>query len=1497
MSDAPGPDELPSRLSDAVRLGAGAFGEVYRAVDASGRPVAVKVLAAALAARADVAWQFTGEYRKLARLAHPAFPKAYEEGRTPAGLPYYTMELVEGHPPAGQDVRALLLAVAEALAYLHDLGWVHGDLKPENLRVLPDGRVKLLDVGLMAPVGQKREAIAGTLEYLAPEAIRRAPVAPAADLYALGALAYELLAGRPPFTGTPGELVRAQLAAPVPSLVTPDAELAALVLDLLAKEPAARPASARAVMARLGATVDPALLESAGGLQGAAFIGRRDVLDAWGTALVAGAVVRFAGGTGLGKSRTLDELRVQAQLAGKAWAGAACVAGDAPGAPVRALVGQVLALAARAPSELVGAWLAGSLPPELADVEPATRAVMLHAAAAEALAAAATTLGGVALGLDDLHLADAATRDFVGYWQRTASAPVAWAIASAEEADALALTPFDTDEASRFVASRLGESAPAEVLAALAPAAGNPLLLDLLLEHLASSGRLRRAGGHWTLVAGTGGELPTSLEAAWEARFAGLSAAARELAAVSAVALPAGALPPQALGRALTAAEALEGAVDELVAEGVLALEGGRVRLALPALGEFFARQVATERRAAWAGLLAEAILGGALAGVDAAALDTDVLLPAARLALAGPDALSAAHLAAEAGRRALALGATGQALELLAAGLERLPADAPTELALALRFNRAEAERFLDRLDEARADYEAAVPLAADDALAARALNGLAKVRQLQNAFDDALALTSEATERARLADDAGQEARAAITEARIRHFQGSLPDALAAAERAVARARAGQARVFLALGLTLLGGLLTQQGPEQAPRATGLLGEALVLAEAIGDRLGVGLAQENLGNTRLSLGDLLGAMDGFTRCAATFQSIGKDTEALSAGLNLAIVAGERGVPEAVMIADDVDRRARAVGRKFPQVAAKTVLGQMAWRQGRPAEVFGPLDDALALAVEIKNKYLEEHVRLYRLEAWLQLGQREAAREEALLVRAIASATGHAEALARLSVLDARLAWLDGDAEAARTAIGPSLGAAHQGVAHAALSLLAEIELAAGRPAQALAAATGAAELARGWSAPWHEVAAEAQIARARVGMGDRAEAVSLARSAQERAAGAGNPYARAQAALVVALGGMRGDDSTLLASAVEDFRPVVAGLAPEARAALLAAQGLGALADGLARVAAAPTGTFGPAALAAAMQAVALESTEDAIAEAVLNAAVALVQADRGYVLSYEGGRLRQAVTSGLDYDGEAARFSHSIAERVLFGGEAVYVVDASADAAWREAASVMALALKTVIGLPMAVGSEMLGVLYLEREALEPVLASEDVQLLASLASFATALVVAERGRLAASRGRLCAGLGARLAAGQAPRNVQAALVAAAVEAAGGQRGLWLEPSGDGWEVTLALDARGQAIAGSRPSQGIARWVAERGEPLAILDTSSDTAWEQRQSVQALGLQTVWCLPAGSALLYVDAPVSAEREPLAVLRALEELVRFAMPLLGVDPVDMLP
>ncbi len=245
-------------------LGRGGMGEVYLAKHALlQRPTAIKLLrdATGEAARA----RFRQEVQTASSLTHPNTVEIYDYGRTPEGMFYFAMEYVEG--ATLQDVVVatgamsvsrvvhLLAQASSALAEAHDRGLVHRDIKPSNLMLCERGGVpdtlKIMDFGLVRDLSDRpdsNEGLAGTPLYLAPETILSSDGSSAAsDIYALGATAYFLIAGRPPFAAANlVEVLSDHLAADIPSLESGNASLDALVAACLQKDPLDRPQDANA---------------------------------------------------------------------------------------------------------------------------------------------------------------------------------------------------------------------------------------------------------------------------------------------------------------------------------------------------------------------------------------------------------------------------------------------------------------------------------------------------------------------------------------------------------------------------------------------------------------------------------------------------------------------------------------------------------------------------------------------------------------------------------------------------------------------------------------------------------------------------------------------------------------------------------------------------------------------------------------------------------------------------------------------------------------------------------------------------------------------------------------------------------------------------------------------------------------------------------------------------------------------------------------------------
>jgi serine/threonine-protein kinase len=254
-------------------LGRGGVGIVYRARHQRlNRPVALKMLLAGPYARPREMERFLREAEAVAGLRHPNIVQVYDVGDVD-GRPYFTMELVEGSSlaeqiggvpqPAGEAAR-LVAAVADAVQTAHQAGVVHRDLKPGNILLASDGAPKVTDFGLAHRLdGADGLTVTGvpigTPSYMAPEQARgdRAAIGPATDVYALGAILYELLTGRPPFKGETATATLQQVVAdePVPPArlnARVPRDLQTICLKCLQKDPGKRYATAADLAADLG---------------------------------------------------------------------------------------------------------------------------------------------------------------------------------------------------------------------------------------------------------------------------------------------------------------------------------------------------------------------------------------------------------------------------------------------------------------------------------------------------------------------------------------------------------------------------------------------------------------------------------------------------------------------------------------------------------------------------------------------------------------------------------------------------------------------------------------------------------------------------------------------------------------------------------------------------------------------------------------------------------------------------------------------------------------------------------------------------------------------------------------------------------------------------------------------------------------------------------------------------------------------------------------------
>lgn len=256
------------------RIGRGGMGMVYRGRDEPlDRDIALKTLTPSGALDAESLQRFAIEARAAARLQHPNIVTVYELGED-RGVHFIAMELLGGMdldelvrsspPPLLEERLEIVVQALDGLAYAHEHGIVHRDMKPANIRVLDDGSVKLMDFGIAKLAGTdvtKSGMMVGTVHYMSPEQIRGGTLDGRSDVFSMGVILYELLAGRRPFPGQEPTAVLYKIVHSEPEPLTyelgePRPQLRELVARALAKDSAQRIASAEELARELRAVLE-----------------------------------------------------------------------------------------------------------------------------------------------------------------------------------------------------------------------------------------------------------------------------------------------------------------------------------------------------------------------------------------------------------------------------------------------------------------------------------------------------------------------------------------------------------------------------------------------------------------------------------------------------------------------------------------------------------------------------------------------------------------------------------------------------------------------------------------------------------------------------------------------------------------------------------------------------------------------------------------------------------------------------------------------------------------------------------------------------------------------------------------------------------------------------------------------------------------------------------------------------------------------------------------
>lgn len=975
MHDAPAPGEaVPVR-------------DTLRGVEA-----ALQVVASS--AEASEHWLMQLRVGALARLRHPGLQALHDAGHLADGSLFMIAAPRRGRPvseliplPPNQ-VPGVFLGLCQALQALHGRGFAHGALAAECV-TLSEGFVPTLAHGPRLGLGAR----------------------PQDDLTALGRLFFYMLTGRQPVAGETqpsqvGHNVPPHQDALVQRMLAGACETiddVFLVLPVSGDERVPLPLGESPLVGR-----DAELAKLA---------------DLWQHARSEkrGKLIALAGEAGVGKSRLLEETVLGWRLAGTPVLTGRASAEEAPYRPWVEVLKQALPLARQRTPEVFAATapvltaLVGDLGVAPAPaLEPRQEKLRLQGAIADLLGALAAQ--GLVLVLEDWAQADALSREAMAYVARLREdRPLLLLVAGESELadETLTLSPLDRGAVGRMAKELLGGRplADAALTTLMDVTHGNPQLLAEQLGHLAQAGSLKLGADGWAL-SGDLRDRPSSLEGLYRARLARLEAATLEAARLAAVL---GTESELAMLKALWAhgEEALAAALETLRAEGILQTSGTYYRFEAPLWVSLLHAGADPAAWTAWHDQAARRLAEQAERGEA----PSDWVLRHAAHALAGGDADRAVAAALEAGRYHLAFNDPAAARRFLEQGLalwEREGGPSGRHAGLELTYRRLLGDVLRQRGDYAQAValYERACELAqADKPLLAYMLTSSGKCLQMSNKYAEAEQFYQSALDLYQGLEEPAGKLRALTSLARCQSVVGNRARAEKLYLQALEEAEAAGDRPSLGESLGMLGLMIVSNEPARIQDGIAYLERSVALRKEMGDKIGLNDSYSLLGNAYIALGQFPKAKEAFTRNQRLCFECGLADEELFALINLSIVALEMGeCRRARDLAVSARDRSDASGSRFCYALAIALEALARTYMADLTDAIDRMEEAMAIARELKNKYLEINILVWYAEALLLFGRLTDSVDVAHQATALMEELGYREFEPRLLVFQAEV-------------------------------------------------------------------------------------------------------------------------------------------------------------------------------------------------------------------------------------------------------------------------------------------------------------------------------------------------------------------------------------------------------------------------------------------------------------------------------------------------------